>query len=143
MALSDSCLDILEELSIEIANYSNFSYELDCYVPLIDAVFNLAAFIADQIRPTESYDNDLDMIISYLVVGNLLGKSVEENMHTGSTIQDFLSLIAKLSKIHTKLAHSLDSVHNGINSGGSQVFQKQNPNTINYLKEIIKLQKTM
>ena len=66
MSLSDSCIEISSELALTLAHYAHWDYSVDHLLPLVDAMFDIAAVgAALDVFPNHSKSN-LDLVIHHI-----------------------------------------------------------------------------
>lgn len=136
MALSDSCSDLLDDLSNTIAQYACFKYEIEDYVPLINAIYCLAEFVAYQDFPIRQSSDELSKITNRIAIQKLLMAEAKVDDCGGKVATDMLMLLKILKNTHARLAVSLDQVYEEINSERYKNMQDVNSK---FFEQMLKL----
>jgi len=136
MALSDSCSDALTELARELVWYSDWGYKDEQLIPVIDALYNLATFTAGQDAPPNMTNINPSLGISRVVVGAILGAEMDDDEFGQKSAAAILILLPKISKVHSKLAKSLDDVYIEITTNTDSFMTKMYPNILSKLEAV-------
>lgn len=140
--LSDRCLDALNIVGDGVAWYSYVGYETADYIPLIDALYNLATFIAGQATPYPLNANDTAAVVSRYVVGAILGAELgddglgDDELGQNDTA-NILTLLPEICKVHPRLAKSLDDIYIEITTNADDSFMaKMHPTLLSKLEAV-------
>ena len=136
MALSDSCSDALHQLAREIVWYSDWGYKPEQFIPVIDALYNLATFTAGQDTPPKMHNPNPSTGVSRVVVGAILGAEMEDYEFGQKSADAILTLLSQISKVHSKLAKSLDDVYVEITTNADSIMTKNYPDILTKLESI-------
>ena len=136
MALSDSCSDALTELARELVCYSDWGYKPEQLIPIIDALYSLATFTAGQDTPPHMPNLNPSIAISRVVIDAILGTEMDDDEFGQKSAATILTLLPKISKIHPKLAKSLDDVYVEITTNAECFMNKMYPNILNKLEAV-------
>jgi len=136
MALSDTCSDTLHELGRELVWYSDWGYKPEQLIPVIDALYNLATFTAVQDSPPSSTNTNPSIGISRVVIGAILGAEMDDDEFGQKSAAAILTLLPQISKVHSKLAKSLDDVYAEITNNTDSFMTKMYPNILSKLESV-------
>jgi hypothetical protein len=136
MALSDTCSDTLNELGRELVWYSDWGYKPEQLIPVIDAMYNLATFTAGQDSPPNSTNTNPSIGISRVVIRAILGAEMDDDELGQKSAATILTLLPKISKVHSKLAKSLDDVYIEITTNTDSFMTKMYPNILSKLESV-------
>jgi hypothetical protein len=136
MALSDSCSDALDEIAQKVVWYSYWGYKPIEVIPVIDALYNLATFIAGQNSSPNMPNADPSAGISRVVVGAILGAEIDDDEYDKKSAAAMLTLLPGICKIHPQLAKSLDDVYIEITTNADSFMPEMYPNILSKLEAI-------
>ena len=138
MALSDSCSDVLNDLAKELVWYSDWGYQPEQLIPVIDALYNLASFTVGQDVPPGMLKHDPELGISRIVIGAILGVELKDDEIGRACSAEILQLLPEISRVHSRLSKSIDDVHAEVSKNAESFMIKMNPEILNQLTEIMK-----
>ena len=136
MALSDSCSDALTELARELVWYSDWDYKPEQLIPVIDALYNLATFTAGQDIPPNMPNANPTAGVSRVVVGAILGAEMDDDEFGQKSAAAILTLLPKISKVHSRLAKSLDDVYIEITTNADSFMTEMYPDILSKLEAV-------
>lgn len=136
MALSDTCVETLQELGRELVWYSDWGYSPEEIIPVIDALYNLATFTIGQDAQPGTSNSNLSMGISRLVVGAILGAEMGDDDFGKNSAAKILEFLPEIAKIHPKFSQSLDEVYNEIKSESESFMAQMYPNILTKLEAV-------
>jgi len=143
MSLSDSCSDALHKLARELVWYSVFHYKPEQLIPVIDALYNLATFTSNQefrnvndFTPPNMPNINPSINIGRVVIGAILGAEMDDDEFGQKSAAAILTLLPEISKLHSKLAKSLDDVYVEITTDPHSFMTLIYPNILSKLESI-------
>lgn len=136
MALSDSCSDALHELAREVVWYSDWGYNPEQLIPVIDALYNLATFTAGQDTPPDMPNPNPSAGVSRVVVGAILGAEMDDDEFGQKSAAAILTLLPEICKVHPRLAKSLDDVYIEITTNADSFMTKMYPTILSKLEAV-------
>ena len=104
MSLSDSCIEISSELALTLAHYAHWDYSVDHLLPLVDAMFDIAAVgAALDVFPNHSKSN-LDLVIHRRVVAELLHHINSQSSKKQSALEALCRVASQSPRLNNAIA---------------------------------------
>lgn len=101
MSLSDICCEVTEELAKSLGRYCSWSYDIQHWLKILDAIYLLNEVGAELDIPSTFFEVDLSEVVEQRVILSLLNQAVD--VDSEKKREAVIALISRIALDHDRL----------------------------------------